>query len=84
MYNCIVSNAHIISNNSAGLQVSTVYNGAILHIYLVAHAYNVHIATQNGIKPYTAVVAHHHIANNGGVGGNIAVVSKGWQYSFNW
>jgi hypothetical protein len=84
MYNCIVSNAHIISNNGAGFLVSAMNNGTVLHIYLVAHAYDIYIAPNYGVEPDAAIVAHNHIPNNSGIGGNIAVVAKSGQYSFNW
>ena len=45
-------------------------NSTILHIYLVAHADAVDIATDNRIKPHAAAIAHHHIAYNGGIGCN--------------
>ena len=58
-------------------------NGTVLHIYLVANAYNIYITPYNGVEPNASIVARNYIANNSGVGGNIAIVAKGWQYSFN-
>jgi hypothetical protein len=68
MYDCIVSDAHIISDNGLGFFKSAMDHGAILHIYLVAHADAVHIAPYHGIEPHTAVVAHDNITYNGGIG----------------
>ena len=83
MYNCIVSDANIISDGGARFLVSAVDYGTILHVYLVAHADKINVATQYGIEPYTALVTHCYFANNGGVGGNKTIFAKFWHHIFN-
>jgi hypothetical protein len=53
-----------------------VYNGPILNIYFISHAYAVYIAPHYSIEPNTAIIAHNYIANDGGIGGNKAITSK--------
>jgi hypothetical protein len=56
------------------------YNGTILNIYLVPHFYIVYIATQHGIEPNAALVAHGYITHNSGVLRNIAILSHLWRF----
>jgi len=43
MYDRIVSDAYIISNNSGRFHIRAVYNCPVLYIYLIAHAYAVYV-----------------------------------------
>lgn len=67
MHQGIMSDRHIIPDYGLGFLVGTVDHRTILHIYLVAHPDTVHIATDHGIEPYTAVIAHDHIAHDSGI-----------------
>ena len=67
MYNCIVSDAYIISNKCTGLFICAMNDGAILHIYLIAQADDIYISPNNSIEPNAALVAHNHIANNSAI-----------------
>jgi hypothetical protein len=51
-------------------------DGAVLHIYAVAHFYKVYITSYNGVEPKTTFFSSGYIANDGGVGCNKAVFSK--------
>jgi hypothetical protein len=51
------------------------YAGAVLHIHPVADADNIHIATDYRVEPDAAVIPHHHIAGDGGIGGDKAIIS---------
>ncbi len=46
---------------------------AVLDVDAVADAYRVDVAAQYGVEPHAAVVAHHNVAYDGGVVGEVAV-----------
>jgi hypothetical protein len=35
---------------------------SILDVHSIAHYYAIHIAAHHRVEPYTALIAHHHIA----------------------
>ena len=47
----------------------------VLDVYTVAYLDAVDIAAQYCAKPYAAVAAHHYIAYDGGIVGQVAVFS---------
>lgn len=57
---------------------------AILHVHFIAHFNAVYIATNNGVKPKTTVIARLYIANNGGIFCNKIILAKAWADSFYW
>jgi butyrate kinase len=57
-----VPNGNPVANFGGGSLVGTMNNGSILNINLIADTDGVHIATNNCMKPYTAIVSHYHIA----------------------
>jgi hypothetical protein len=58
------------------------YAGTVLHIHFVTDKNKVHIATNNGIEPETAIITGSYIANNSGVGGNETIVAELWLFIF--
>lgn len=71
-----MSDAHIVSDGGRIFFVSTVDDSIVLDVDTVADADAIYIATDHGIEPYAAMVAHAHIANNGGIGGNEYIFTK--------
>jgi hypothetical protein len=72
----IVTDAHLITNDGAGLLVCTVDHGPVLDIDHISYAYRVHVAPDNGIKPDTAVISKDYVAYNGGIWRDIAVFAE--------
>ncbi len=70
MHNGVMANANVVANRGGCFLVGTVDACAILHVYFIAQTDAVYITTDNGIKPYTALSAHHHIAYNSGIFSN--------------
>jgi hypothetical protein len=75
MHHGVMPNRYIVANGSGVLLVSAMNDGAVLHIYAVAHFYKVYITSYNGIKPKTAFFSCGYITNDGSVGCNKAVFS---------
>ena len=61
-----------------GFFVEGVKHASVLNVYAIANADAVYIATKHGVEPDAALVAHHHIAYDGGVFGQVAVFSYLW------
>jgi len=76
MNNGIMSNRHIVANGCPVFLVGAVNTGAVLHIHFITHFYKIHIPADHSIEPGTATVTHDYIANDGGVGGDEAIVTK--------
>jgi hypothetical protein len=76
MYNGVMAYGNIISDDGLGAFIGAVNNGAILNIHFIPYAYAVYVAPHHGIEPDAAVVAHHYVANDSGIGSNKAIVSK--------
>jgi hypothetical protein len=57
---------------------------AILNVYFISNGDGIHISSYNGVKPNTAVVAHHYLSYNGGIVGDKTILSKLWVNSMNW
>src|SRR5438552_1320242 len=75
MYNCIVPDANIISNDRLRTLVSAMDHSTILHIYFVAHTDNIYIAANHRIEPYTAIITHHYIACDSSIRSDVTVAS---------
>jgi hypothetical protein len=52
------------------------YHTVILDVDAVANSDGVHVATQHGVKPDAAILAHGHVANNDGVVSQETVLSN--------
>ena len=76
MNNGRMSYAHIVTNAGWIFFVGTVDDGIVLDVDPVADADAIDIATDHGIEPDAAMVAHPHIANNGGIGCNEYIFTK--------
>ena len=50
-----------------------VHAGAVLDIRAVADGDRGHVATDDGVEPYAALVAHRHVAHDRGVLAKIAI-----------
>ncbi|KAF5037095.1 hypothetical protein DSECCO2_568300 [anaerobic digester metagenome] len=57
-------------------------NHIVLNIYIAANADGMHIAADDRIEPHRAVVAHDHVAGNGGIFSYHAIGAKFGQYPF--
>jgi hypothetical protein len=75
MHHGVMTNRHIVANSSRVLLVSAMNDGAVLHIYAVAHFNKMYVTSYNGIKPKTAFFSCGYITNDGSVGCNKAVFS---------
>ena len=82
MYDCIVSDTDIISYMCSGFLVGTVNDGAILYVHFPAHPDNIHVAPYHRVEPYTALVAHDHIAYDGGIRGDITIGAQNRHNAF--
>jgi hypothetical protein len=74
--NGVVADAHLITNDGAGLLVCTVDHGPVLDIDHISDAYRIDIAPDDRVEPYTAVISKDYVSNNGGVRGDIAVFAE--------
>jgi hypothetical protein len=84
MYQRIVPNRHIVAYYGFGFLVGAVYAGTVLHIYFGTHPYAVYIAPNHSIKPYAAIIAHHHITHNSGIRGYKTTVGYFWRNALYW
>jgi hypothetical protein len=50
--------------------------GSVLYIHFISHFYKIHIPADHGIEPGTAIITHDHIADDGGIGCDEAIVTK--------
>ena len=74
----VVTDGYIVADADGGFLVKRVEHASVLNVHAVADADAVHIATQHGVEPDAALVAHHHIAYDGGVFGQVAVFPYLW------
>ena len=72
----VVTNGNIVADSCAKPLKRAVDTGAILHIHLVAYTHKIHIATDNSIEPYAAIIAHDHIAHHRGIRCNETVFAE--------
>jgi hypothetical protein len=82
VYNGQVTNAYTITNDGAGFFVCAVDNYAILNIDLIADPDGIYIPPDNCVEPDTALISNDYVANNGGIGGDKAVLTELWMDSF--
>jgi hypothetical protein len=59
-------------------------NGAVLDIDFVTDSYRVHIATNNGVEPETAMIAGYHVTDDGRVFGDKTRISPFRGNSIDW
>ena len=71
-----MSYAHIVSDAGWIFFVGTVDDSIVLDVDPVADADAIYIATNHGIEPDAAMVAHAHITNNRGIGCNEYIITK--------
>jgi hypothetical protein len=67
VHNGIVANGNIIANSGWRGFISRVDNGPILNIHFIPHFNKMDIATDYGIEPNTALIAHNDIAHYRGI-----------------
>tara|TARA_R110002020_G_scaffold23587_2_gene78435 strand:- start:63996 stop:64535 length:540 start_codon:yes stop_codon:yes gene_type:complete len=70
----IVANGNIVPYSGGRFKIGTVYDGAILYVYLISHFDKMDVAPQNCIEPDTALISHFHIAYQGGIFGNVTIL----------
>ena len=68
MHHRVMADGHIAADYRGIFLVGTMNNGAILHIYFIAHFDRVYIAPDHGIEPDTAIITHGYITYNRGIG----------------
>ena len=83
MNDSVMANGYIISNNGFCFLESGMYNRAILNIYFIAEADAVYVTSYHCTKPYAAIITHHHIANDSGIGSNKTIFAKLRMFIFN-
>jgi len=79
-----MADAYIVANIGCVFLVRAMNTGTILHIHFVAHSYIVHIATDNGVEPDAALVAHLNITGNGGIGSDETIGPEGGEDVVDW
>ena len=67
---------YIITQNAGSFPVQGVDAGIVLYVGTITYLNKVDVATDNGIEPYGAVVAHFYIAYYYGTFTEIAVFAK--------
>jgi hypothetical protein len=71
-----VADAHIVADGGAAFLESAVKDGAVLDIDFISYPDKIHIAAYHRLEPHGALVAHDHIADNGGIFCEEAVLSE--------
>jgi hypothetical protein len=71
----IMTYGNIVADMRRSCLVGDMDAGAILHIGAVTNSDRCYVATDNGIEPDRAFVAHCHIAHNSGVFAEITVLA---------
>lgn len=77
-----MSYAYIVSDAGWIFFVGTVDDSIVLDVDPVTDADAIYITTDHGIEPDAAVVAHPHIANNGGIGCNENIFTEDRRNTF--
>jgi hypothetical protein len=83
MYEGVMPNGYVVADNGLRAFIGAVNDGAILNIHFITYANAVYIAPYYGIEPNTAIIAHNHIAHDGGIRRNKNITSKLWVNPFN-
>src|SRR5258708_6961514 len=52
------------------------YDRSILHVYFITHFNIMYITPNHGIKPYTAFIAHYHVAHDCSILGYKTIFTK--------
>src|SRR5690606_38111272 len=84
VHNGIMAYGHIIANSCWRFLIRGVDNCSILNVYFVTDFNIVDISSNHGIEPNTALLPHHHITNNGGIFGNVAIIRYDGVFPVNW
>ena len=71
----VVPDGHVVADFGHRFLVQCVYNTVVLDVKAVADGDGVNVATQHGIEPDAAVVAHGHVAHDDGTVGQETVFS---------
>lgn len=58
-----VTDGDIVAKNAGGFAVEGVDAGVVLNVGAVANLYKMHVAANDGIEPYGAVIAHLYVTN---------------------
>jgi hypothetical protein len=74
----VMPHRHIVANLDGRLLVQRVQHATILNVYTIADAYAINVTTQNGVKPNTAIVTNHHIANDSSIVSQITIFAYLW------
>ena len=79
MHGDVVPYGDIAADVRGACVVCHVYARAVLYVGAVANGDGCDVAPDDGIKPHRALVAHLHIAHDGGVLAEIAVLTPLWR-----
>lgn len=80
----IVPYGYIVSNGGRRFLIGAMDDGPVLHIDLVAHFDKMDIATDHGIEPNTALIAHAHLAHNRGIFSDKTILAYFWGFAPDW
>jgi hypothetical protein len=80
----IVPDGDVIANGSGCALECAVNAGSVLYVYFVSDANKVHVTSHHGIKPNTAIVTHHYIADYSGIGSNETIFTELWLFAIDW
>jgi hypothetical protein len=67
MYQCIVSDGDIVSDDRFRFLIGAVYHRSVLYVDVVANGDAVYISPHNRVKPNAAMVTHNDFSYNSGV-----------------
>src|SRR5215471_4974162 len=76
MYNGVMTNRNIITNNCLCALKGAMNNCSVLNIHLIPYPDAVYISPYYCIEPDAAMIAGNNIPNNGRIGGNKTILSK--------
>jgi hypothetical protein len=82
MYYGRMGYGNIVSDAHGRFLVGAMDDGPILDVDIVSDTDGMHVAADHGVEPYTTVVAHHHIAYDGGIVGDESVFPESRGDSF--
>ena len=69
----VMTNRHVVADMGGTCLVGDMHTTAVLDVGAVADGDRGHVASDDGIEPYGALIAHGDIANNRGVLAKIAI-----------
>src|SRR5690606_22330774 len=76
VHNGIVADRDIIADLGRGFLIGAMDHGPVLYIDLVAHFDVVDIPADHGVEPDRTLVPHAYLLHDGGVFGNITILSN--------